>query len=40
MLKEVLTIVLTALPNWLALLFAALDWYEGRKNKRASDVME
>ena len=40
MLKEVLNIVLMALPNWLILLLEVLDRYEKRKNKRADDVRE
>lgn len=35
MLKEVLTLVLTALPNWLALVLMGLDWYERWKNKQS-----
>ena len=35
MLKEVLLFVLTALPNWLALVFLGLDRYEKQKDKRS-----
>lgn len=35
MLKEILQFVLTALPNWLALVFLGVDRYEKRKDKRA-----
>lgn len=35
MLKEVLTLVLTALPNWLALVLMGLDRYERWKYKQS-----
>lgn len=35
MLKEVLTLVLTALPNWLALVLMGLDRYKRWKNKQS-----
>ncbi len=40
MLEEVLTFVVTALPNWIALVFLGLDRYEKWKNKRADGAGE
>lgn len=40
MLKEVLILVLTALPNWLVLVFMGLDRYERWKYKQSDGAGE
>lgn len=40
MLKEVLILVLTALPNWLILVFMGLDRYERWKYKQSDGAGE
>lgn len=40
MLKETLTLVVTALPNWLALVLMGLDRYERWKNKQSDGAGE
>ena len=40
MLKELLSFVLSALPNWMAVSLMLLDRCEKRREKRADDVEE
>lgn len=35
MLKEILALVLTVLPNWISLVFSGIDRYRKWKNKRS-----
>ena len=40
MLQEILILVVTALPNWLALVLMGFDWYERWKYKRSDSAEE
>lgn len=40
MLKEILSFILSVLPNWLAVLLMAVDLYGRKKNKRVDEVQE
>ena len=40
MLKEILTFIASALPNWVAVLLMAVDLHDKRKNKRMDEDQE
>ena len=40
MLKEILNFILSALPNWLAVLLMIADLYDRKKNKRVDEDQE
>ncbi len=40
MLKEILSFILSVLPNWLAAVLMAVDLYGRKKNKRVDEVQE
>ena len=40
MLKEILALILSALPNWLAVLLMAADLHDRKKNKRVGEDQE
>lgn len=40
MLKEILNFMLSALPNWLAVLLMIADLHDRRKNKRVDEDQE
>ena len=40
MLKEILSFILSVLPNWLAVLLMAVDLCGRKKNKRVDEVQE
>ena len=40
MLKEILNFILSALPNWLAVLLMTADLYDRKKNKRVDEDQE
>ena len=40
MLKEILTLILSTLPNWLAVLLMIADLHDRKKNKRVDEYQE